>query len=69
MKDYLNLFYAMIDKMHDWENLTNKSKTNILEVFLDNSTNVEYLVDYFEKYRLNLLNNTLNSYIKGVVKH
>ena len=42
---------------------------NILEVFLDNSTNVEYLVDYFEKYRLNLLNNTLNSYIKGVVKH
>jgi cytochrome b pre-mRNA-processing protein 3 len=69
MKDYLNLFYAMIDKMHDWENLTNKSKTNILEVFLDNSTNVEYLVDYFEKYRLNLLNNTLNSYIKGVIKH
>ena len=69
MKDYLNLFYAMIDKMHDWENLTIKSKTNILEVFLDNSTNVEYLVDYFEKYRLNLLNNTLNSYIKGVVKH
>jgi cytochrome b pre-mRNA-processing protein 3 len=69
MKDYLNLFYAMIDKMHDWENLTIKSKTNILEVFLDNSRNVEYLVDYFEKYRLNLLNNTLNSYIKGVIKH
>ena len=69
MKDYLNLFYAMIDKMHDWENLTIKSKTNILEVFLDNSTNVEYLVDYFEKYRLNLLNNTLNSYIKGIIKH
>ena len=59
MKDYLNLFYAMIDKIHNWENLTIKSKTNILEVFLDNSTNVEYLVDYFEKYRLNLLNNTL----------
>jgi cytochrome b pre-mRNA-processing protein 3 len=69
MKDYLNLFYAMIDKMHDWENLTIKSKTNILEVFLDNSRNVEYLVDYFEKYRLNLLNNTLNSYIKGIIKH
>jgi hypothetical protein len=27
------------------------------------------LVVYFEKYRLNLLNNTLNCYIKGVVKH
>jgi len=27
------------------------------------------LVKYFENYRLNLKNNTLNSYIKGVVKH
>jgi hypothetical protein len=27
------------------------------------------LLDYFEKYRLNLLNNTLNSHIKGVIKH
>ena len=31
--------------------------------------NVEYLVNYFEKYRQNLINNTLNSHIKGVVKH
>ena len=69
MKDYLNLFYAMIDKIHNWDNLTVESKTNIFEVFLDNSKNAEYLVDYFEKYRLNLLNNTLNSYIKGVIKH
>ena len=68
MKDYLNLFYAMIDKIHNWDNLTVESKTNIFEVFLDNSKNAEYLVDYFEKYRLNLLNNTLNSHIKGVVK-
>jgi len=27
------------------------------------------LAEYLEKYRLNLINNTLNSYIKGVVKH
>ena len=69
MKDYLNLFYGMIDKIHDWDNLTVKSRTSILEKFLDNAVNVDFLVDYFEKYRLNLLNNTLNSYIKGVVKH
>ncbi|MDA7750277.1 ubiquinol-cytochrome C reductase [Candidatus Pelagibacter sp.] len=69
MKDYLNLFYAMIDKIHNWDNLTVESKTNIFEIFLDNSKNAEYLVDYFEKYRLNLLNNTLNSHVKGVVKH
>ncbi|MDC0615956.1 ubiquinol-cytochrome C reductase [Candidatus Pelagibacter sp.] len=69
MKDYLNLFYGMIDKIHDWENLTSESRCKLLEIFLDNAVNIDYLVDYFEKYRLNLLNNTLNSYIKGVVKH
>ena len=26
MKDYLNLFYAMIDKIHDWDNLTQESR-------------------------------------------
>jgi cytochrome b pre-mRNA-processing protein 3 len=69
MKDYLNLFYGMIDKIHDWEALSEKSRTKILEIFLDNATNSQYLTNYFEKYRLKLINNTLNSYIKGVVKH
>ena len=69
MKDYLNLFYGMIDKIHDWDTLTTELKTTLLEKFLDNAVNSDYLVDYFEKYRLNLINNTLNSHIKGVVKH
>ena len=69
MKDYLNLFYAMIDKMHDWDKLTAKSKTTVLLSFLENVIDIEYLLDYFEKYQLNLKNNTLNSHIKGVIKH
>ena len=68
MKDYLNLFYGMIDKIHDWDNLTIESRVNILKIFLDNALNVDFLVDYFDKYRLNLVNNTLNSHIKGVLK-
>ena len=69
MKDYLNLFYGMIDKIHSWDKLDIESRNSILVNFLDNSSNIEYLVKYFENYRLNLKNNTLNSYIKGVVKH
>ena len=69
MKDYLNLFYGMIDKIHDWDNLSSESRSELLEIFLDNAINADDLVDYFEKYRLKLLNNTLNSHIKGVVKH
>ena len=69
MKDYLNLFYGMLDKIHSWDKLNFESKRSLLVNFLDNSSNIEYLVKYFENYRLNLKNNTLNSYIKGVVKH
>ena len=69
MKDYLNLLYGMIDKIHDWDNLSLESRASLLEKFLDNATNTDYLAVYFEKYRLNLANNTLNSHIKGVIKH
>ena len=68
MKVYLNLFYSMIDKIHDWDDLELESRVTLLEKFLDNATNTDYLAIYFEKYRLKLTNNTLNSYIKGVVK-
>jgi cytochrome b pre-mRNA-processing protein 3 len=68
MKDYLNLFYAMIDKIHNWENLTVESKISVLTIFLENVTDFDYLIDYFEKYRINLTNNTLNSQIKGIIK-
>ena len=66
MKDYLNLFYAMIDKVHNWENLSIKFKHDMLIGFLDNNIDSEFLANYFEKYRLNLLNNTFNSHLKGV---
>ena len=69
MKDYLNLFYGMLDKIHSWDKLNFESKRSLLVNFLDNSSNIEYLVKYFENYQLNLSNNTLNSHIKGVVKH
>ena len=69
MKDYLNLFYAMLDKIHDWDELTEESKVSVLAIFLENVIDIDYLVHYFDKYRLNLKNNTLNSHIKGVNKH
>ena len=67
MKDYINVFYSMIDKIHSWENLPLESKKSLFINFLDNDLDIEFLVNYFEKYRLNLLNNTFNSHLKGVI--
>ena len=68
MKDYLNIFYGIVDKIHQWENEPLSAKVSILQTFVDNQDNATFLANYFEKYRLNLLNSTLNYYIKGVSK-
>ena len=69
MKDYLNLLYSMIDKIHNWETLNYSAKRTILIDYVDKNANFEYLVDYFEKYLHTISNKTLNSYIKSVDKH
>ena len=69
MKDYLNLFYGMIEKIDNWENLNFNSKKSIMLNFIDNDADMDHLIAYFDKYKQNLLNNTLNYQIKGVTNH
>ena len=68
MKTYLNIFHAILDKIDNWENLSDFEKSKILSNFLNINEVKSNLIDYFNKYLLNLSNNTLNYYIKGVVK-
>ena len=68
MKDYLNVFHALIDNIHFWESTENTKKSKIFDTFLNKSENNDFLVDYFDKYLNKLKNNTLNSYLKSVVK-
>jgi cytochrome b pre-mRNA-processing protein 3 len=68
MKDYINLFYGMLDKIHMWDNLPIDIKKTVLLTFLDKNVNETLLVDYFDKYSQDLANNTLNFYLKGVIK-
>ncbi len=68
MKNYLNIFHAILNKIDNWENLSDFEKSKILSNFLNINEVKSNLVDYFNKYLLNLSNNTLNYYIKGVIK-
>ena len=69
MKTYLNIFHAILDKIDNWGYLSDFEKSKILSNFLNINEVKSNLIDYFNKYLLNLSNNTLNYYIKGVIKH
>jgi len=68
MKAYINIFYSILDKIDSWENLSTLEKSNIISNFINTNDNTLNLVTYFNDYLLNLSNNTLNYYIKGVIK-
>ena len=68
MKDYINLFHDMIDKFHFWEDLNKEQKQEIIKNYTLNSENTSFYLDYFENFLNSLKKNTLNSYIKSVIK-
>ena len=68
MKDYINLLYSMIDKIANWEELSTEDKRYALSAFVTNIGEDSFFIDYFDEYTKNLLNNTLNYYIKGVTR-
>ena len=68
MKDYINLFHDMIDKFHFWDDLKKEQKQEIIKNYTLNSENTPFYLDYFENFLNSLKKNTLNSYIKSVIK-
>ena len=67
MKDYINLFHAIVSDIHFWDNHDLLKKREIISKFLDNFNNIDDLVEYFEEFKVNLSKKTLNSYLKSVI--
>ena len=68
MKDYINLFHAMVSEIHFWEDLNKSEKLKKFSVFLTDFEDIDHLLDYFELYNENLSKKTLNFYLKSVNK-
>ena len=68
MKNYINTFHSIIEEISNWEDESSLSKSKILSNFLDIEKKTSNLIIYFDNYINNLSNNTLNFYIKGVLK-
>ena len=66
MKDYINLFHAMVSEVHFWDSLSKDKKSDKISKFLDDFKNIEELTDYFDKFNSYLSKKTLNSYLKSV---
>ena len=66
MKDYINFFHSIVSEVHFWDNLSKDQKKNKISLFIDNSTEIDYLVEYFEEYQENLQKKNLNYFLKSV---
>ena len=67
MKDYINLFHAIVSDIHFWDNISLSQKKDILSKFLENFSDIDDLVEYFDEFFKDLSKKTLNSYLKSVI--
>ena len=68
MKDYINLFHALVSEIHYWEDLSIKEKNLKISKYFENFGKTDHLIEYFDIFNKNLGKKTLNSFIKSVSK-
>ena len=69
MKNYINLFHAIILDLDNWNSLTVENKNKKIEKYLFYNNKSQLLASYFDKYLIYLKNNNLNFFTKSVNKH
>ena len=52
MKDYVNLLFSIIDNIDSWDSKNEEQKISIIKNYIDEYSNFQNIVDYFEKYVL-----------------
>ena len=67
MKDFDNLFYSIVEKVENWDSSSKISKSIIISSYLNISKDLDFYVDYFEKYRTFLTKNALNNFTKDII--
>ena len=69
MKNYLNVFYSILDKIERWENLSTNEKEDTLKSFINYEGNLNDLIQYFEKFCVFLSKKPFHLFTKGVIKN
>ena len=66
MKDYINVFHAILSDIHFWDTMNNEDKINKLSKFFNNYEKIDHLIEYFNDFNNILSKKTLNSFLKSV---
>ncbi len=67
MKDYVNLFYLILEKIEKWENLDKYKKFDLMAEFLKIQEDNVFFSSYFDKYRDFLLKNSFKIFTKDIL--
>ena len=68
MKDYVNLFYSILEKIDRWEDLEKTSKNDLVKKFINIADDNYKFINYFDNYRLFLINNPLKIFTKVILE-
>ena len=67
MKDFINLFYYIVEEIEKFDLDNHENQILLLKKYLNINKNLDFYVNYFNKYRLFLSKNTLNNFTKDII--
>ena len=68
MKDYINLFYSILNNIEQWDNLKISQKIKLLSEFINIKDDNQSIVEYIDKYSQFLLKNSLKNFTKDIIE-
>ena len=68
MKEYVNLFFSIIENIENWKILKNNEKKEAISNLININQDNDYFVDYFDKYMNYLSKNPLKIFTKDILE-
>ena len=68
MKDYVNLFFSIIEDVEKWPSLNINKKKDVISNLMNIKEDSDLIVDYFDKFSVFLSNNPLKIFTKDILE-
>ena len=67
MKEYVNLFYSVLDKIETSDLENDDNLVAIFREYININKNIDFYASYLKKYRLFLSKTSLNNFTKDII--